>query len=87
MQKARCPVSLWGSCNLDSNLSCPKLASWGDGGMMALAEMAGEPVFFNNTAEEENQAPSKVLGTPENRLLAPPQDAGGSICWEAKALL
>lgn len=55
--------------------------------MMALAEMAGEPMFFNNMAEEENQAPSKVLGTPENRLLALPQDAGGFNCWKAKALL
>lgn len=35
MQNAGCPLSLWGSCGLDSDLSCPELASREGRGMMA----------------------------------------------------
>lgn len=44
-------------------------------------------MFFNNMAEEEKQPPSKELCTPENRIPAPAQDAGGFICWKTRALL
>lgn len=50
-----------GSCSMNSNVSCPKLASGGGRGTMALAQMAGDPIFFNNRVEAENQAPGREL--------------------------
>ena len=55
---------------------------------MALAQMAGGPIFFNNRVEAENQAPGRELRTPGGQDPGSfPHTAGGFFWWKAKAFL